>query len=137
MKRHFLLPVLALICALLLCACGAGSTGDAASTAAPTETSRRLELHSRLAAVWVGTAADQGETDRVETLTIRDDFTFQARLDRDGKPLAETSGTYLVRGTTITFTTSGGAMRVYTYELDGNMLTLSAEDRTVTYRRSD
>jgi hypothetical protein len=30
-----------------------------------------------------------------------------------------------------------GTVREYRFEVDGNILTLTGEDRTVTYRRSD
>ncbi len=98
---------------------------------------RPPQLHNELEGVWVNAGEYSEGRDFVETLTIRSDYTIRVHLDYQGKAYNDLAGTYLLVGKTLTFTLADGTVRVYDYELDGTVLTLVGEDRTVIYRRSD
>ncbi|MBQ6281455.1 MAG: lipocalin family protein [Oscillospiraceae bacterium] len=111
MKR--LLPIL--LCLLLLCACGR-------SEAAPVGT-------------WVNAGQYTEGRDFVETVTLRDDGSLSVHLDYRGEPYADLTGTWELEGERLTFTMDDGTVRVYTFAVTGDELTLKNSDRTVVYAR--
>lgn len=102
-----------------------------------TEPLPQLPLPENLIATWVNAGAYSGGRDYVETLTLYDDNTLRVHLDYEGKPYSDLTGTVIRRGGNLIFLMSDGTERSYRFEVDGNILTLTGEDRTVTYRRSD
>ena len=156
MKKTCWLLLAALLC-MLLCACensakpeqNGTNSAEAETTAEfspPTQTEapqqtlppfQLPQLGSGLAATWVNAGQYSEGRDFVETLTINPDGTILVHLDYQGKPYSDLSGTLLKQGDVLTFSMSDGTVRTYRFELDANILTLSSEERTVTYRRSD
>ena len=152
MKKTILIPM---ICVLLTCLLLCGCTDPAVPEASPTPTAandtsaseptqpsqtqpiRPPQLHNELEGVWVNAGEYSEGRDFVETLTIRSDYTIRVHLDYQGKAYNDLTGTYLLVGKTLTFTLDDGTVRVYDYEVDGTVLTLTGDDRTVIYRRSD
>ena len=110
---------------------------DTAANPVGTEPMPQLPLPDELLATWVNAGAYGGGRDFVETLTLFDDNTLRVHLDYEGKPYTDLTGTVVRRGKTLIFYMSDGTQRTYQFEVDANILTLTGEDRSVTYRRSD
>ena len=110
---------------------------DTAAEPVDTEPLPQTPLPENLLATWVNAGAYSGGRDFVETLTLFDDNTVRVHLDYEGKPYTDLTGTVVRRGKTLVFYMSDGTERTYEFEVDANILTLTSEDRSVTYRRSD
>ena len=118
-----------------------GSGTSAAETGAPA-TEKPASVPEQLpgealCATWINAGQYSEGRDFVETLTIEPEGTIRVHLDYQGRPYSDLTGVWQMEGNTLTFTMSEGTVRVYDYELDGTVLSLRSEDRTVVYRRSD
>ena len=86
---------------------------------------------------WINAGQYSEGRDFVETLTIEPEGRIRVHLAYQGKPFSDLDGVCSMNGDVLTFTMSDGTVRTYQYEVDGTVLTLTGEDRTVVYRRSD
>lgn len=112
-------------------------TGQASETEPTQEEIRSDPLPEALLASWVNSGTYSSGRTYVETLTVSGDLSIRVHLDYDGEPYSDLTGTCFRRGDLLRFTMADGTVREYRFEVDGNLLTLTGEDRTVTYRRSD
>lgn len=91
-----------------------------------------------IAAVWVNGGTTPDGRDYVETMSLLSDGDVLITIDYDDG-FQTLSGTYTALNGILTVTINDTTPydRVYQYERDANVLTLTGNDKTVTYRRSD
>ena len=112
-------------------------SGQTPETEPTQEQTRSDPLPEALLAAWVNSGTYSSGRPYVETLTLFEDLTIRVHLDYEGEPYSDLTGTCFRQGDLLRFTMADGTVREYRFEVDGNILTLTGEDRTVTYRRSD